>query len=94
MTDWNFNIEEAPKSTVVYKEYTRKDGKKVKKPEFNFIAIWATDGLILTRTHWLPEQERWNMFKKDSPPKAWQPYLIPELPTIEHEEKSSAEVSK
>lgn len=29
---------------------------------------------VVTVSHWIPDQERWNMFSKAVPPMAWRPY--------------------
>lgn len=91
---WNFNLDEAPKS--VLKDTTKDiDGTEVVIQVLDPEMVWATNGITILRTYWLPDKEEWIMFDKDNPPLAWQPYYIPELPTIEHEElKGNEQVSK
>ena len=38
------------------------------------LIIAAGNDQVVTVSKWLPEQGRWNMFSKDTPPLAWQPW--------------------
>ena len=49
----------------------------------------ADDTDIITRTKWIAEEGRWNMFTKDSPPIAWQ--LWPEHPNAKTKGKENLE---
>ena len=75
MTQWNFNLDEAPKGH--YKTVTKVVGKnhvevtsEVHVPETILAA--GNEGVV-TFSYWLPKQERWNMFTKKTPPIAWMP---------------------
>lgn len=75
---WNFDMSQAPKG--VTKTYTstlkgQKVSREVHVPE-NIIAA-GNDGVV-TVSYWVEKQQRWNMFSKDTPPLAWQPF--PEHP--------------
>lgn len=80
MTDWNFDIEAAPKGYSEQRTRKGKDGTDVDYTHYVSVKIIAaaSDGKSVTVSNWLPEQGRWNMFGKDSPPIAWMPW--PEHP--------------
>jgi len=76
---WNFDITEAPRGKTV----TRKVGKAQSDAEFHereYIIAASIDGVV-TRSYWIPKEERWCMFSKAKPPVAWQPW--PEHPNTE-----------
>ena len=78
MSDWNYNMEEAPRSV----EYTVKKqvGKTVKDvKKFEGRKIIATDGDIVTVSWYLPKEDRWAMFATKQTPTAWQPW--PDAPS-------------
>ena len=70
MTVWK-KMEEAPKSIVTEKKVVR-EGKEVLRSFVKPIYILAvtSDNNVL-KTHWLPQEERWDLFSKNHPPKAW-----------------------
>lgn len=75
MMGWNFNMDEAPKGR--YRTVTRNmKGQDIETqvfvPEPIFAA--ASDGETVTISKWMPKEERWNMFTKDTPPIAWMPF--------------------
>lgn len=76
---WNFNMDEAPKGGWVNRDTGRKDksGAPIMADEYETVRlIVAGSKGVVTATKWLHEEERWEMFKKDSPPKAWQPWPV------------------
>lgn len=77
MADWNFDISEAPRGGLVDRQTSRsdKEGNPVVVSEWvspRVIAASSCGKVISTR--WMPESERWEMFTKESPPIAWQPW--------------------
>jgi hypothetical protein len=80
MGDWNFNINEAPKGGIVETTIQTTKGERVTKQYVAPLIIAAGREGIVTASRWLPEAERWNMFSKDFPPIAWQPW--PEAPDV------------
>ncbi|MFC6487330.1 hypothetical protein [Nitratireductor sp. GCM10026969] len=84
MSDWNFDISQAPKGKTEYVTTgkTDKDGRPVlKKVHIAPRIIAAGNGDVVTLSRWLPDESRWEMFTKDAPPLAWQPW--PENPFSE-----------
>lgn len=75
---WNFNMDEAPRGETIKVE--RKVGNHVVTIErhvpVNIIA--AGNNRVVTVSQWIPDQQRWNMFSKNTPPLAWMPW--PEHP--------------
>lgn len=83
--EWNRNIDEAPKSYCEDASYVTASGKKVKRTRVVCKLVWlAVDGAIgkpkVTKSHWIPDEKRWNMCTKNCKPDAWMPYYIPEHP--------------
>lgn len=78
---WNFNMEEAPKGRTETREYVQ-GAKTVSRSVFvpDRIIAASADGVTVTPSSWMPDQGRWNMFNKDTPPIAWQPW--PEHPGV------------
>lgn len=72
---WNFNMDEAPRGRV--ETFERRIGKNdvtlSQHVSPNIIAADAS-GTVVTLSRWLPKEERWLMFTKESPPVAWQPW--------------------
>ena len=71
---WNFDISQAPKGKT--KKITRTlKGKEVETelhvPEKILAA--GNEGVV-TLSHWIEKEQRWNMFTKDVPPLAWMPW--------------------
>ena len=71
MSSWNFDMDAAPrghtKETVV--------GKATRDIHVReMIVVAADDGKTVTSSRWLPDEGRWEMFTKDHPPIAWQPW--------------------
>ncbi len=79
-TPWNFDMTAAPKGTTEQRQRKGKDGEVVIYTQFVPVRILAaaSDGKTVTVSNWLHEHARWNMFTKDHPPIAWQPW--PEHP--------------
>lgn len=74
MMAWNFDISEAPKGEWVDSHKTV--GKTVVMqcthvPEY---IIAAGNSGVVTLSKWLPNEDRWNMFSKNTPPIAWMPW--------------------
>jgi len=83
MTRWNFNMDEAPRGET--RLVTRQVGKNMVETEVFFPApiFAAGNDRVVTPSRWLPKEDRWNMFTKDTPPMAWQPW--PKHPEDEHD---------
>ena len=81
MSAWNFDIEQAPRGH--FEPVTQKIGKNVVTTEKHVPALIIAAGNdgVVTASRWLPKEGRWNMFTKDAPPLAWQPW--PEHPHAE-----------
>ena len=87
MTDWNFNMDEAPRGRTNI--VTRQIGKNVVVSE-EFISdqiIAAGNDRVVTLSRWLPKEGRWSMFTKDTPPVAWKPW--PKHPQDEADEATA-----
>ncbi len=83
--EWNFNMDEAPKGDYV----TTKRGEtttEVFKPVFLLLAAKPD---LITKSYWIPEQNRWCAFTAPSgskqQPFAWM--LWPEFPNKESQPK-------
>lgn len=73
--NWNFNMDEAPRGHTEIRQRTVKNGA-VAEYEHHVPAqiIAAGNDGVVTISRWLPKEGRWNMFSKDTPPMAWQPW--------------------
>lgn len=71
---WNFDMAKAPKGSWQNVERTVGKAIKVARVHTPELIIAAGNGGVVTISRWLPEEERWNMFTKDVPPLAWQPW--------------------
>ncbi|MEX0684026.1 MAG: hypothetical protein WD472_11320 [Dehalococcoidia bacterium] len=84
MGPWNFNIAEAPRGsyTVRHRKFgTGAGDTRAFEPAYVYL---ATRCGIVTRSHYLPEEKRWEMLSRHSTPLAWQPYVagaVPEHPS-------------
>lgn len=67
MTDWNFNIAEAPRG----REVTA--GKGTRIIPVPILAAYP-DNKTVAKTRWLPDAERWEGMTKDQAPVAWKPW--------------------
>lgn len=74
MTNWNFNMEEAPKGYFKDTEIKIKGEVKIVKKYIKENVIVAGEKNTVTVSNWIPSDERWNMFTKDCPPVAWIPF--------------------
>lgn len=74
MSDWNFNIAEAPKGH--FEDVTRTVGKNVVMSVVHVPEpiIAAGNDNVVTVSRWLDKEQRWEMFTRDVPPMAWQPW--------------------
>ena len=74
MSDWNFNMDEAPRGSV--RTVSRRIGQnEATMQEFvPDLIIAAGNGGIVTVSKWVPTEGRWNMFAKTTPPTAWMPW--------------------
>ena len=83
MSDWNFNISEAPRGHYETDEREVK-GKVQTYQRFVPDKIIATDGTIVTVSYWIPPNEkragRWAMFATGQEPVAFQ--LWPDAPEV------------
>ncbi|RVP13124.1 hypothetical protein CN085_19625 [Sinorhizobium meliloti] len=68
---WNFDIATAPRGRMVTKTVTTKDGDKTFEVFQQEELILASKCGKVTLSYWIPDQERWCMFKKGEEPKAW-----------------------
>lgn len=80
MSKWNFDISQAPRGR--HEDVVRMvKGKPRTVRTFVAEKIIATDGTIVTVSHWIPETERspgrWNMFATGQEPLAWQHWPDP-----------------
>lgn len=74
MTDWNFNMAEAPRGQTETRSWTKEDGTEAQRSVFipeRIIAAAGDEKQTVTVSNWLPDQNRWNMFAKEHPPIAW-----------------------
>jgi hypothetical protein len=71
---WNFNIDEAPRGE--WRTVKRVIGKNTVDVEYYDapLIIAAGNGGVVTTSRWLPKEGRWNMFTREVPPLAWQPW--------------------
>lgn len=65
MSDWNFNMAEAPRGREVIA------GKGTRTIPVPILAAYP-DGKTVAKTRWLPDAERWDGMTKDQSPIAWQ----------------------
>lgn len=85
---WNFDISEAPRGRMEPRQRTTKDGVSTWEEYVPDHIIAASVCGKVTRSYWIPKEERWCMFTKDAPPKAWQPWPDhPDTITIERTEE-------
>ena len=75
---WHTDISAAPRGKMVPTTVKTKDGFKPSE-KFKPDVIIAAGGCgVVTKSYWIPDEERWCMFTKDVPPVAWMPW--PEHP--------------
>lgn len=75
---WNHDISAAPRGKMVRTTVKTKDGlKQAEAYQREYIIAAGRCGAV-TKSYWIPDQERWCMFTKDVPPGAWMPW--PENP--------------
>ena len=74
MNDWNFKIDEAPKSHIKKVAYTTKDGEREREVITLKPVILATKCKRVVKSCWLPKEGRWEMLGKDEQPLAWMPW--------------------
>ena len=76
---WNDDLNAAPKS--YYEDVARmvKDAQQTVKRLVSVYIIAAYDGGKVSRTRWLPDEDRWEGFAKGQQPEKWLPY--PEYPS-------------
>ena len=71
MSDWQFDIENAPRGRDVQLARPKGSTRTVHQPELVILA--SADGKTVTVSRWIPAEGRWNMGKNEQPV-AWQPY--------------------
>ena len=78
--NWNYNMDECPKSYFVEKKKTNRLGVESTYKEVVPIRVilCSADCGAVTVSRWLPKEERWNGFSKGRAPLAWMPF--PEHP--------------
>lgn len=75
MSAWNFDMSEAPKGHTETRSFSIKDREVSKDVHVPALIIAADpDSDVVTVSRWIPKEGRWNMFTKDRPPLAWQPW--------------------
>lgn len=76
---WSFDMSSAPKGRMEIRKTIVKGVEKDRQVFVTERIIAASaDGVTVTLSSWIPDQQRWNMFTKETPPIAWQPW--PEHP--------------
>jgi len=87
MSNWSTDMSAAPKGRAV--ERTVKiNGKMVKCNVVEPVYIWVAGRRgHVTRSHWIAEWGRWEMFLPDSPPLAWRRYDENEFLTVDADKK-------
>ena len=78
MMEWDFNISNAPRGHEEEKIKTIKGKDVVSKVFVPVKIIVACKCGTVTLSHWIPQQQRWNMLAKGEKPLAWLPW--PEHP--------------
>ena len=102
MSEWNYDIDAAPRGRYVTKVINGKNGP-VNKEVYEHEYIIATEGTIVTLSRWLPpitdgpvsrrRGGRWTMFATWQTPLAWMPW--PKAPNQKStQEKSADELSE
>ena len=78
MSEWNFDMNAAPRGKL--KTVRRRIGEREVDVTEHVpdLIIAAGNCGVVTLSKWLPDQGRWNMFTKSTPPIAWHPW--PEHP--------------
>jgi hypothetical protein len=86
MSEWNFDMEQAPRGRYVSRTIMTPKGPKVRE-QYEHDPIIATDGTMVTVSRWLPpitegpeshrRQGRWGMFGVNETPLAWMPWPKP-----------------
>jgi hypothetical protein len=80
MTEWNFDLSQAPRGRKVASTVTVKGVEHVRDTFVPAKVILATKCRKVTLSHWLPDEERWLMLAKGEQPKAW--HAWPQYPEI------------
>lgn len=81
MSEWRFDIENAPRGCMVDRLGPKGSTRKVHVPDLVIIA--APDGETVTVSRWIPDEKRWNMIGKNETPVAWMAF--PSHPFPAHE---------
>lgn len=75
---WRFDVDNAPKGRMVEVPGAKGGVRRVHKPDQVIIA--CSDGLTVTLSRWLPDEQRWNMIGKSETVVAWMDW--PKHPAI------------
>lgn len=75
---WNFDIASAPRGRTVEQRRTVKDREIVSEVFQPDYVILASKCGVVTRSHYIPKENRWEAFATGEQPIAWQ--LWPEHP--------------
>ena len=82
---WNFDMEEAPKGrTVKVDRKHPKTGAMLQSEHFvpDTVILASKCGKVTT-SHFIPAEQRWNMFAAGEQPVAWMPWPTHPLSTTE-----------
>lgn len=74
MSEWNFDITRAPRGKYVVRDRKLGKGRGDTREFVPDRVILATKCGVVTASHYLPEQKRWEMLAKGEQPIAWQPW--------------------
>lgn len=72
MGDWTFDMSSAPRGRIRLIATTHGNGTR-RVAERQMIIVASACGIV-TLTHWLVEERRWDLFTSARPPIAWMPY--------------------
>ena len=74
MAQWNHDLTKAPRGSIRIVPAGKDATRKIMVPT-EIIAASACGVVCIAR--WLDDQKRWDMFTREAPPIAWQPYSGP-----------------
>lgn len=71
---WNHDLSKAPRGSLRIVPAGKDGTRKVMQPTE---IVAASDCGVVCLTRWLDDAKRWDMFTREAPPIAWQPYAGP-----------------
>lgn len=89
MTEWNFDLTQAPRGKMVPTTVKTKDGVKPSEKYQSEYIIAAGKCGVVTKSYWIPNEQRWCMFARGEEPDAWQPW--PEHPNAESQRQQGTD---